>query len=345
MLDINSYIKGIGLTIDIAWVNGDLNRFDDMLARIAATGYDSAELLPHSVDAILNGRLDRSQMLRVRQIVHRYPLQYTVHAPHRLNVGHHPDLDLQIRVFKASLDFCAEVEAGVMVYHSGQKGLERAAWGLARLPTTEELAGYWATETEHLATLADYAARRGVTIAIENAPPHMWEIATLARAGYPPTTLRTYHPAISLGRICQQIQEIGADNVGMTLDVGHAFLAAPFWPIDLLDAIAAAAPYVRHLHWHDNFGRLDSIDAPLHERLPNGAGDLHLPPGWGTIPLGQIWQCLRGYNGWLNMEIHSRYRAHYHAALDTARDYLRIPWEAILPRPQPALFEQTAADQ
>jgi sugar phosphate isomerase/epimerase len=330
------YVKGIGLNIDTQWIGGDLERLTDMLSRVAAMGYDAAELTPHSVDAIRHGQLDRRRVARVRNLTASFSLRYTVHAPNRLNVAHHEDMTLQIEVFKACLDFCAEVEADVLVYHSGQIGLERAAWGLAALPSSKELARYWATETDNLAELAGYAARRGVTIAVENRDPHLWEIATLARAGYPAAELPTFHGGMRLDRLCAQVAEIGAPNVGLTLDVGHAHLAAPFWPKDLLTSVVEAAPYVRHVHWHDNFGRLDGLSEAQHDRLPNGEGDLHLPPGWGSIPLQAVQGCLEGYTGWLTMEIRPRYRDHYEEALATTRALLATPWEPPVSHPQPA---------
>jgi sugar phosphate isomerase/epimerase len=330
------YVKGIGLNIDTGWIDGDLERLTDMLARVAAMGYDAAELTPHSVDAILHGQLDRRQVASVRKITSSFPLHYSVHAPNRLNVAHHEDLELQIQVFRACLDFCAEVEADLFVYHSGQMGLERAASGLAPLPTPEALEGYWTMETANLTELADYAARRGVTIAIENRDPHLWEIAALAHAGYPSSALPTFHGGMCLDLLCAQVQKIGASNVGLTLDIGHAYLAAPFWSMDFSRALAHAAPYIRHLHWHDNFGRLDGLSAAQHDRLPNGEGDLHLPPGRGSIPLDTVRACLDGYEGWLTMEIRPRFRAHYREALVTTRAFVAVPWETPLPHRQHA---------
>jgi len=337
------YIKGIGLNIDTRWIDGDLARLADMLAQVTAMGYDAAELTPHSLDTIRHGQLDRRQMARVRELTSSFPLHYTVHAPNGLNVAHHEDLNLQIQVFKACLDFCAGVESDLLVYHSGQIGLERAACGLSPLPTPEELEGYWTTETAKLAELAAYALRLGVTIAIENRDPHLWEIATLAQAGLPATELTTFHGGMRLDLLCAQVQEIGASNVGLTLDVGHAYLAAPFWPTDFCTGLIGAAPYVRHLHWHDNFGRLDGLSAAQHDRLPNGEGDLHLPPGWGDIPLETVRTCLKGYEGWLTMEIRPRYRAHYMEALTTTRALLATPWELLAPPPQPAEVRQNPA--
>jgi sugar phosphate isomerase/epimerase len=330
------YVKGIGLNIDTRWINGDLDRLARTLDQVAALGYDSAELSLHSVDTIRFGQLDHHQVAAVRAITSGFPLQYTVHAPNGLNVAHHDDLDLQMQVFRACLEFCAEVEASVLVYHSGQMALERAAWGLAPVPTPEELDDYWATETTNLKELAEYAARFGVTIGIENRDPHLWEIATLARAGFPACALPLFHGGMRLDLLSSQVEQIGAPNVGLTLDVGHAYLAARFWSTDFVSAVAVAAPFVRHLHWHDNFGRLDGFSAEQHDRLPNGEGDLHLPPGWGCIPLEDVRACLDAYAGWLTMEIRPRYRAHYHRALVTTRAFLATPWEVPVSHSQPA---------
>ena len=56
--------------------------------------------------------------------------------------------------------------------------------------------------------------------------------------------------------------------------------------------------------------------------LPNGEGNLHLPPGWGDVPLDAVQVCLDGYAGWLTMEIRPRYRAHYEEALASTRSLL-----------------------
>jgi ABC-type glycerol-3-phosphate transport system substrate-binding protein len=44
----------------------------------------------------------------------------------------------------------------------------------------------------------------------------------------------------------------------MTLDIAHLHIAAHDMGFDYLDAVAEAAPWVRHLHANDNFGKLDT---------------------------------------------------------------------------------------
>jgi len=315
--------QGIGLNVDAGWLDGDLGRLEATLAHLAELGYDAAEIPPHGVDVIRRGQLDRAQVARVKAITHRFPLHYTIHGPDKLNVANHPNLPLQRAIFEASLQFCAELEADTFVYHSGQIALERPALGLEDLPDEAALRACWERETTALTELAVRAAALGVTIAIENRDPHLWEVATLIRNHHPPADLPTYHAGMRLHALARQVAAISAPNVGLTLDVGHAYLAASFCQTDFLTSVATAAPYVRHIHWHDNYGHLDLTARDQKDRLPNGEGDLHMPPGWGNIPLKGVAELFRDYTGWLTLEIHPRYRAHYAQALADTRALLK----------------------
>ncbi len=314
---------GIGLNVDAGWLDGDLGRLEASLTYLAELGYDAAEIPPHGVDVIRCGQLDRTQVARVRAITRQFPLHYTIHGPDKLNLANHPDLPLQRAIFEASLQFCAELEADVFVYHSGQIALERPALGLEDLPDEAALQASWERETATLTELAARAAELGVTIAVENRDPHLWEVATLIRNHHPATELPTYHAGMRLDALAQQVATIGAPNVGLTLDVGHAYLAASFCQTDFLTSVATAAPYVRHIHWHDNFGHLDWTSEAQEYRLPNGEGDLHMPPGWGNIPLKEVAELLEGYTGWLILEIRPRYRAYYAQALADTQALLK----------------------
>jgi sugar phosphate isomerase/epimerase len=68
------YVEGMGLEIDTSWIDGDLERLEDMLARMATMGYDAAELTPHSADAIVHGQLERRQVARGRKLTSSFPL-------------------------------------------------------------------------------------------------------------------------------------------------------------------------------------------------------------------------------------------------------------------------------
>ena len=115
--------------------------------------------------------------------------------------------------------------------------------------------------------------------------------------------------------LAQQVAAMGSPSVGLALDVGHACLATSFYRTALLDSVAGAAPYVRHVHWYDNYVLLDWTSEERSFRLPNGEGDPHIVPGWGTIPPEATAKLLTDYPGWLTLEIRPLYRAYHAQAL------------------------------
>ena len=106
--------------------------------------------------------------------------------------------------------------------------------------------------------------------------------------------------------VVECVRRINRPNVTMTLDVGHAYLAATHFRFPFLEAIRSALPLVRHVHVNDNFGRYNPLrlenftlyrtQTPA-DTFPLGKGDLHRPVGWGGIPLEKVFEVLRGYQG------------------------------------------------
>lgn len=323
-------ISGIG-------INGDGEHLAGSLAQLAADlrffeecGFDSVELSVHGLDVISGGRLQRDQLNRVRTIVTDFAFAFTVHAPDQINLAFpqgrergelEPGMDRA--VFVASLDFCAAIGAGIMVYHSGLMALHEVAAGLGPLPGDEDLARAREREVAALRELMPLAAERGVVVAMENRDPHPWEVATLRRAGLAEEQLVKYHAGMSVPVLVAQVQAVNHPNLGLTLDLGHLFLAAHQVGFDYLQAIRQAAPHVLHLHVSDNWGRLGGPFDSLNHRVPFGEGDVHLPPGWGVIPHAEALQQMPDYEGFLILEIRPRFYEHLAAALDTTRAIVR----------------------
>ena len=80
---------------------------------------------------------------------------------------------------------------------------------------------------------------------------------------------------------------------------------------------------MRHIHAHDNCGRLGGVHSELHERIPYADGDVHLPPGWGCLPLAEALAELKGFGGAIVLEIQPRCREHLAKALVTVRDLVK----------------------
>lgn len=315
--------KGIAINADESVIDGNQEALARLLERAVAVGFDGVELSIGCFNIIRGGRVIAQEVERARALLARYPLRYTLHGPCNLNLARNSDLAEQ--VLESCLQVAAELGAEVLVYHSGQIALHDAALGLAPLPDAQALAAQWQRETEALARFARRAGELGVLLAVENRDPHLWEVAALARCGRPASELVRYHQGMRLDLLSAQMEALSSPHVGMCLDVGHAFLAAPYWEEpDYLAAVRRAAPYVRHLHLHDNFGRLDDIAESMRERLVFGQADNHMPAGWGRIPLREVLAALAaaGYSGWVVNEVAPRYAAYYDEALANVRAIL-----------------------
>jgi sugar phosphate isomerase/epimerase len=300
-------IKGIGINCDDSAIDGRLDRLAQALQQAQEAGFDAYELSLPACNVIRCGRIDRLELDRVAAVFERQTLHTTVHAPMSLRLTDQTGFHEQ--VFLNCLEVTHRIHAEVMVYHSAQLALRPADQDTEPLPTPDELAASWRMETRALQRMAPHAERLGVVIAVENRDPHLWEIAALNRHGKTANDLTTYHQGMRLDLLAEQVSAVGSPNVGICLDVGHAFLAAPYWGVDYLAQIRAIAPVVRHVHLHDNFGRLDDRCESLAERLTFGEADNHLPPGWGAIPLAEVLAALMqsDYSGWLTVEIRPRY--------------------------------------
>jgi sugar phosphate isomerase/epimerase len=306
-------IKGIGINCNDEAIDGRLDRLEAELDRAQAAGFDAYELSLAAVNVIRDGRIDEDELARLAGRMARRPPRYTVHGPMSLRLTDPTGFHEQ--VFLSCLEATRRIGAEVMVYHSAQLALRPADQDTGPLPDAEALTGSWRVETAALKRVARHAERLGVIVAVENRDPHLWEIVALVRHGKTAADLLTYHAGMRLDLLAEQVREVGSPNVGICLDVGHAFLAAPYWLAgagSYLSEIRAIAPLVRHVHWHDNFGRLDDRCESLGERLVFGEADNHLPPGWGTIPLAEVLSALReaDYGGWLTVEIRPRYAQH-----------------------------------
>ena len=316
-------IRGIGANCDDHDIDGHLDKLARDVAHAEAAGYDAYELSTGAVNAIRCGRLDADEAQRVATVLSAHHLSYTVHPPVDLRLTDASGLGNQI--FVSCLELCACIGAQVMVYHSAQLALRPADQDTEQLPDEAGLASLWQRETDALHAMSFEAAKRGITIAVENRDPHLWEIAALRRHGKDAGALLTYHQGMRLDLLVDQVRQIGSPNVGICLDTGHAFLAAPYWQQkDFVTGVCHAAPWIRHVHFHDNFGRLDDYAESLSDRLIFGQADNHLPPGWGRIPLDQVLQSLTaaGYAGWLIVEMRPRYFDRRAEALATVRALL-----------------------
>lgn len=263
--------EGIGIDAHSPRINGVLSVLEKDLKRFKQFGFDFVEIPVCGVDGVVNGRLNERAIKKLRNILAEFPYRYSAHASDRLNLK---DIDFcgeHYNVLKTSLEFASKIKSNVLVYHFGS---------LRNKAISPQKA--MKNEIEVLKEMAVYAQENNIKICLEN----------------------TEH---SIMDVVEALEKIEHENVAMTLDPGHGYLAANYFGFDFLEAIKMAKPYIQHIHLHDNFGKVDLTDYQSErseiDRIPYGLGDLHLPPGWGDIPIYEVFNILNDYQGVVIAEI------------------------------------------
>ncbi|GAW92365.1 sugar phosphate isomerase/epimerase family protein [Calderihabitans maritimus] len=293
-------IKGIGVNADSSSIDGDLHSLISQLDYFAGLGIDYVEIPVHGLDIIMNGRLNKKTVSAVKKILWNFDLKYTVHAPDKVNLMDRDDPLTHHMGLEATIQFAGEIGAEIVVYHSSYTYLNRdvAVENIAQHGEPTEDQRYcqlMEVEINNLRHIGEYASAVGVTVAIEN--NFLKGSGNLYTYGIYPETLRDI------------IVQVNHPNVGICYDFGHGYLAAKQYGFDLIDGVETVAPYLTHIHVHDNFGR-SGVDSRNIERIPFGIGDLHLPIGWGEIPYSKILPKLNNYTGVFMMEIHPRFHTY-----------------------------------
>lgn len=294
-------IKGVGINAHSPRINGDIELLERDMSYFKKIGFDYVEIPVHGVDGVINGKLNLENVKRVKEALIRYNLKATAHAPDPLNLRK-DNFDLQKKVFQSSIEFASELEAKVLVYHGGNFERRKQEDELRNIASEKEIRA--------LKTLSEFADKRGVQICLENGASSIKELVTV-------------------------VKKINRENVGITYDFGHAFLyySCHGGEKEFLTSIKEALPYLRHIHIHDNFGRANITpqDAPYINRLPFGEGDLHMPPGMGTIPYEKIFPLIREYKGIAMAEIDPRYEPFYGGIVKRLYKYIEevhVPFES-----------------
>lgn len=262
-------VQRVGISLryeDVA----DAARLAEDLEMLREVGSDFVEVCPQGLGIIVGGRLDWARVDAAKEVLAEADLEYTVHPPLRLNLMDLDRLELQRSILESGVRFAGEVGASIVVCHAGVRDNRRHA--------RHSLSVQLATERRVLGEVGDLAGELGVTIAVENWCP----IEPLINGDH-------YTYSAWPSELAGHVAAVDHPSVGVCLDVGHAFVASTFHGFDFVKECASAAPLVRHIHLHDNLGRPEPVREPEPtERLAYGLGDLHLPPGKGSIPLEEL---------------------------------------------------------
>lgn len=265
--------RSVGTTQPRMHLDGLLGLVEDLQTSKNA-GADFVEIMPHELGIILGGELDAARLRPVREILLDADMDYTVHAPLEINLMDPTAPELQRDVLTSSIRFADEIGAEIVICHAGQRVGTRDA--------RHSLKSQLAAERSALREAGEIAGELGVTIAIENYYPDL-----------PIILGAVYDYSVWPSELAERVSTVDHPAVGICLDVGHAALAANAFGFDYIEECAAAAPLVRHVHLHDNLMKPNLTGSPpVSEHHVYGLGDLHLPPGKGTIPLEDVFRRL-----------------------------------------------------
>jgi sugar phosphate isomerase/epimerase len=313
-------LRGIGIDIDDARVNGDLQVLDSELSSFQSFGFDVVELTTSGLFFIFNGNLKLNRARAIERVLQRYPFRYTLHLPDDLSLGRFETAEIDQQIFRSCIDFADLVGAQILVYHSGQDYCE--------ISSPNERNQARDRESAALAEMAAQASRSEIMITVENHDPRPGEIEQLIRSDLTTEELRLIHPGLFPDEITSQIEEINCSNLWMTLDFGHLYLSVELTGQDLLSTIERQAGFIRHIHLSDNFGKNnlkgESQTNSRMEQVLRGDGDCHLPPGLGTLPIRDCLRCLPEYAGYLVFEVRPEFRDYLPESLTKIKELISL---------------------
>lgn len=284
--------RGIGYTLRSD--SPDFADLEDKLDEAERLGVDFVELPMFCWTLVAGGRVMPNPLDRLIRLTRGRPFGYTVHGPLAINLMETPSrLAGHAALLDAAIEVAGALDAVNLVIHSG----------CVRDPD-ETFALAYARQRDALQRAGDRAGRSGVTLCVEN----IFRFAPMRETASP-------------ARLAGEIDAIAHPCVRATLDVSHAYLRCADGKLDAAAEIAALAPYARHIHVHDSFGRpLESWTMDEAERLGLGEGDLHLPVGWGSLPWDHFARTLAPEPGAiLNLELNGRYWSALPAQLEALR--------------------------
>jgi sugar phosphate isomerase/epimerase len=298
------HIRDIGISLKTPENVFTPGQIETTLGMLGQLGYTLVEIDPGLFPLIFNGELRKPQLADFLEVTRRSGLRFSVHGLGRLNLAYDHRHALCKKIMRTQIELCAAMGATRLVYHSGLQALDEVHCGVrTTLLTAQELEEGAQREVAAFKDLAPVAADAGVIICMENLDPHLWEHALIRSFGLPSSEIDRHLARLRIGPIARQLEAINHPNVGMTLDVGHLYMASKNLGFSYLDAVSEAAPWVRHLHVSDNFGTLDEGRPSERDRWAFGEADMHMPPGWGSIPYPEVFARLPDYRDDLILEI------------------------------------------
>ena len=244
-----------------------LEQLSHKLETFKNNGFDAVEINLESFPLIIEGEICTKWVTVLKKELEKHPLLYSAHIGRGLDLRNTKDHKLHMKVLRSSIKICRELKCDLLVLHYEVMSQDHRA----------EKQFFEAHKTA-----AEYAGELGIKLCVEN------------------IEVENVEPVIEL------VDKLNLDNVKMTFDTGHAFLASKYFNFDFIEAVKKMAPYLGHVHLSDNTGRFEELRItnrsvydvmPMGWRREFGRGDIHLPPYYGKIPYDDIFRLLKNYRG------------------------------------------------
>ena len=222
----------------------------DWVFELEDIGFFGWELLCEG-EMVLTKRLRK----KIESIQERTDLDLTIHAPFSdLNLAsvNQPIWKESLKQVKSCIEHSSDL-AKIVTVHPGHLSPIGS-----QIPEKA-----WSQMIKAFQILCDFADDYGMIIAVENMINIDWLFGR-----YP-------------DELTNILEKVGKQNIGMTLDIGHANLMGLVNDFLKMDFI--------HIHAHDNFGKMDE----------------HLSVGKGTIDWGHVVKELADYKGIVMIEVKS----------------------------------------
>ncbi|RKY04587.1 hypothetical protein DRP77_03420 [Candidatus Poribacteria bacterium] len=233
------------------------NPMRDLLSEVRWTGRNRFDLLELTLEPP-SAHPNNIDLDSLKQLIDRYELEVIGHTAYYLpyTSPYRSLADASISELIKCMDFFVKLNVKLMTVHPDEASMD--VWGRSRAVDRTIKA---------IKLLAGEAQKRGIKLLVENTP-------------------RLFNEADELEKLFNAVE-----NVGFTLDVGHANLNAKENKTKLF--LERFLDRLEHVHLSDNMG---------------GSADLHLPLGAGKIPWDRVvgWFKEVGYDGTFTLEVFSR---------------------------------------
>jgi sugar phosphate isomerase/epimerase len=257
-------------------------------------GLDAVELYLPALGVIVGGRVRAAALRGLKVACADRPFAVTLHGPLTGDLGDPDHGALHLSVARAGIEVAGEIGSAILVQHATILRERPADGGAAAR----------AREAEALVALAPEAAAAGCVVALET---------MFARRGE-----WTPSPA----ELAETLRAVDHPAIGATIDFSHAALNAAARGAAPLEELAELAPFARHLHVHDSFGRPAPFRAwSRGDAVAFGFGDLHLPPGAGSLPWDDFARLAIPPGCVANLELDARWRGEWAEAIRWTRDW------------------------